>query len=387
MASSCSRRGFLAVAGVASVSGCLRTVTGGPTADPGDESTVGDETSVGTADPTATRSSASGSGSGAAPPTADYVLPLPADGESLRKEARSGGPPKDGIPAIDSPKFVDATTADGRLKRGDIVFGVTRGDAVKAYPQNVLVWHEIVNDDLDGDPVSVTYCPLTGTVQGFDRGSTTFGVSGRLLNNNLIMYDRATENWWPQVLATAIPGPWSSSLAGKTLSEFRLVWTTWGKWRERHPATEVLSTDTGYGRNYERDPYGTYNPAGGYYTSDTTLFPQLNEDGRLHPKAVVMGVRAPGGGAAAVEKSVIRDAGLVEGSIDGTPLLWAYDPGFDTAYAYWNPEGIEFGFEGGSVAGPDGTHAAADLPLDRALTFDGMWFAWSGFYPGIEVYG
>ncbi len=234
--------------------------------------------------------------------------------------------------------------------------------------------------------MSVTYCPLTGTAQGFARGETTFGVSGRLLNNNLIMYDRATENWWPQVLSTAIPGPWNSDLAGRSLSEFRVVWTTWGRWKERHPDTRVLSTDTGYARNYNRDPYGSYNPKGGYYDSERTLFPRLNPDDRFPAKRVVLGVRTPDG-AAAVPKQAVRQQGLVEGAIAGTPLLWAYDDALDTAYAYWNPDDLDFTSRQGSVAGPDGPHDPADLPLDRALTFDAMWFAWSGFYPGTSVHG
>ena len=237
-----------------------------------------------------------------------------------------------------------------------------------------------------GEPVSVTYCPLTGTAQGFARGETTFGVSGRLLNNNLIMYDRATENWWPQVLATSIPGPWNTSLAGTSLREFRVVWTTWSRWKRQHPDTRVLSTDTGYARNYDSDPYGSYNPKGGYYDSSNTIFPRLNENDRFHAKLVVLGVRTPEG-AAATPKRLLREKGLIEGELGGTPLLWAYDPALDTGYAYWNPDGLDFVYREGRVAGPEGSHAPDALPLERALTFDAMWFAWSGFYPETSVHG
>lgn len=379
MVSQNSRRGFLAAAGVAALAGCLG---GGSSTPPngGGGSTGGD----GTDSPTTSAETDTVTGSG--PPLADATLPLPMSGEDLRSEARSGGPPKDGIPAIDDPSFESAEAAAERLQDGDVVFGLARNGVAKAYPQNILVWHEITNDVIDGDPVSVTYCPLTGTAQGFARGDTTLGVSGRLLNNNLIMYDRSTENWWPQVLATAIPGPWNSNLAGRTLREFRVVWTTWDAWRSQYPETEVLSTDTGYARNYDSDPYGSYNPRGGYYESSNTLFPRLNEDDRFEPKHVVLGVRSPDG-AAATPKRLLRQQGLIEGAIESTPLLWAYDPDLDTGYAYWNPDGLEFDFRGDVIAGPDENHHPAELPLERALTFDAMWFAWSGFYPETSVHG
>lgn len=110
----------------------------------------------------------------------------------LRSEARSGGPPKNGISSIDEPQFLTPAEVD-YLDPGDPVFGVARNGVAKAYPQEILVQHEIVNDVLDGDPVTVSYCPLTGTVQGFERSETTFGVLGRLINNNLVTFDRATE--------------------------------------------------------------------------------------------------------------------------------------------------------------------------------------------------
>ena len=366
-----SRRGFLAAAGIAALAGC--TGSSGGTPDDGGGSKDQPDAMTET-------------GGDTSPPLASSTLPLPMTGEQLRQEVRDGGPPKDGIPSIDKPKFIDAATADEQLNDGDVVFGVTRGDVSKAYPQNILVHHEIVNDVVDGDPVSVTYCPLTGTAQGFPRGETTFGVSGQLLNNNLIMYDRATENWWPQVLSTAIPGPWNSSLAGNTLEEFRVIWTTWGQWKAAYPETKVLSTDTDYARNYDRDPYGQYNPKAGYYTSDSTLFPRLNSDDRFEPKLVVMGVRTPEG-AASVPKRILREKGVVNGAIGGRSLLWVYDEALDTGYAYWNPDDLDFSDDGDSVFGPEGTHDPNDLPLDRALTFDAMWFAWSGFYPEGSVYG
>jgi hypothetical protein len=204
-----TRRGYLVTAGAAAtaLAGCLESATG--TSPLGDGGGSGD-------------GGGDAAGADGAPPTADQQLPLPMSPGELRENAQSGGPSKDGIPSIDEPSFVDPGNV-GFLDPGDPVFGVARDGAVKAYPQKILVSHEIVNDTLDGTPVSVTYCPLTGTVQGFERGSTTFGVSGRLINNNLVMYDRASDTWWPQLLATSIPGPWNEGPEIRSLREFRLV--------------------------------------------------------------------------------------------------------------------------------------------------------------------
>jgi hypothetical protein len=358
-----TRRAVLGALGAASLAGCTELGAGG-----------GGGTPTG------------GNTDGSGPPTVTNHLPLPMDPDSVRSEAVSGGPPKDGIPSIDDPKFIPADKATW-LNPGDPVFGLATEGSVRAYPQSILVLHEICNDVVDGRPVSVTYCPLTGTAMGFERGETTFGVSGRLVNNNLIMYDRATETWWPQVLATAIPGPWNESPATESLREFRLVWTTWERWSGRHPETEVLSQDTGFAKNYDRDPYGSYNPRRGYYEPDASpMFPSLSDDDRLPPKAVVLGTRTPEG-AAAFEKDTLRAQGLVEGELGGERILAVHDPALDTGYVYRNPEGRQFEHRDGQVVDASGTaHRPASLPLERTLSFDAMWFAWSGFYPETNLY-
>jgi hypothetical protein len=305
----------------------------------------------------------------------------PAELESL---AVSGGPPKDGIPSIDEPSFVGSDDA-GFLDPGDPVFGVARDGTVKAYPQKILVQHEIVNDRLGDFPVAVTYCPLTGTVQGFERGETTFGVSGRLINNNLVMYDRATEAWWPQILATSIPGPWNPDPGTHSLREFRLVWTSWEQWRTRHPDTRVLSTDTGFARNYGRDPYGSYDPPRGYYTSDSTLFERLNRDDRFGPKRVFMGARTAEG-AVAFDKSRLLEERVVRGELGGTPVVAVADRRLDTGYVYLNPEERPVSADGESIRAGESSSEPDALPLAGIHTFDAMWFAWHGYYPDTDVY-
>lgn len=370
-----SRRRLLAAlgGGVAALAGC--TGPGDPS-DGGDDDPPGDE---GDGDTESVTETAPGG-----VPTANERLPLPISPAELREEARSGGPSKDGIPSIDDPSFVDPGEADF-VASGDPVFGVVRNGVAKAYPQMILAQHEIVNDVLAGDSVAVTYCPLTGTVQGFERGGTTFGVSGRLINNNLVMYDRETEAWWPQMLATSIPGPWNEDPDIESLREFRLVWTTWERWRDHRPETTILSTDTGSAKNYGRDPYGGYNPKSGYYGNDSLLFPALDSDDTFDRKTVVMGARTPEG-AAAFLKDSLRSERLMTGQIADTPVLAVHDDRLDTAYVYRNPEGKAFEQDGSEVVGDGGRYAPDGLPLERIHTFDAMWFAWAGYYPDTNVY-
>jgi hypothetical protein len=301
----------------------------------------------------------------------------------LRSEAQSGGPPKDGIPSIDDPIFETGDVP--LLDPGDPVFGLRRNGVARAYPQRVLVSHEICNDTVGGDPVAVTYCPLTGTAMGFERGATTFGVSGRLLNNNLIMYDREHESWWPQVLASSVPGPWTESTPASSLREFRLIWTTWERWRDRHPDTEVLTGGENHVRDYGRDPYGGYNPKDGYYEEESTLFPRLNPDDRFHPKRMFLGARTSEG-TAAFPKPALREKGTIAGDLDGDPIVAVHDPGLDTGYVYRNPGEATVTLEDGQAILEESAHDPDALPLERVYAFDAMWFAWSGFYPGLTIH-
>ena len=367
-------------AGIPALSGCL----GGSNAD-------AEAGSIGRDAGGATGSTAEG------PPTVERSLPAAYTAAELEAASQSGGPPPDGIPAIEDPRFAEATAAPASLDDGDPVFGVALGGEAKAYPQSVLVWHEIVNDVVGGEPVSVTYCPLTGTAQGFYRGETTFGVSGRLINANLVMFDRATERWWPQILATRITG----DDPGDHLEEFQVVWTTWGRWRSVYPDTVVLTEDTGFARNYGDDPYGGYNPRSGYYADDSLLFPPLAEDGRLAPKTVVIGMRSANG-AVAVRKETLRDEGLVEFDLGGVRHAAVYDGSLDTGYVYRvggdgeegsDGEGSGAASGGATLSREDGgvvvdgdAHAPDALPFEREIAFDAMWFAWYGYYPMTDLH-
>lgn len=316
------------------------------------------------------------------PPLAQSSLPLPDCPTELADARVSGGPGQDGIPSIDDPVFEGVSGADDRIDDGDPVFGIYRDGEAKVYPQNVLVWHEIVNDTIAGDSVAVTYCPLTGTAQGFERGSVEFGVSGQLLNSNLVMYDRGTETLWPQMLATGIEGP----LTGGTLKEFPVTWTTWDRWKNAFPESDVLTEDTGYARNYNDDPYGSYNPDSGFYSSDFLMFDPYvdDEEEPLAPKTVVLGARSQHG-TMAIRKALLREEQVIELSVGSVPHVAVYNEDLDTGYIYENPEEHEVQQDDGAYLVDGRESTAASLPLNRVLRYDAMWFAWFGYYPTSKV--
>ncbi|WP_206043443.1 DUF3179 domain-containing protein [Haloarcula rubripromontorii] len=362
-----SRRRFLATAGAGVTLGSAGCVGS-------DGSTPGAGSAPGSGTETSAASTATDRNDGPAPPTADSRLHLDYEIGTLEENIVSGGVPKDGIPAIDDPTFAD-TPPDG-LAPDDPVFGLVRDGEAKAYPQYILVHHEIVNDTIAGDSVAVTYCPLTGTAQGFERGPVEFGVSGRLVNSNLTMYDRGTDSWWPQMLATAITGP----LAGESLREFRVTWTTWDRWSSTYPETRTLTEDTGFQRRYGVDPYGQYNEKRGYYSSTRTLFEPLHDDSRTHPKAVVIGTRTETGALAFDKETLLRQR-VLTGRIDDTLYVAVADTDLGTGYVYANPESLSVTASDDGYTVDGTTYDADSLPLDRTLSFDAMWFAWAGFYP------
>ncbi|MEM6867806.1 MAG: DUF3179 domain-containing protein [Cyanobacteria bacterium P01_C01_bin.121] len=188
----------------------------------------------------------------------------------------NGGPPKDGIPSIDAPEFDTAATTP--FQEDELVIGMVLNGEAKAYPYNVMNWHEIVNDTVGGVNVTVTYCPLCDTIVAFERGDTTFGVSGKLYQSCLVMFDRADDSLYAQPWALGIMG----SQVNQSLKRLPAVKTTLGAWVEQHPDSQILSMRTGHDRDYTRYPYGTY------YTDENIIFPVRNQH-RLahHPKEIV----------------------------------------------------------------------------------------------------
>jgi hypothetical protein len=160
-----------------------------------------------------------------------------------------GGPPPDGIPPIDHPRFQPASSVNWLAPQEPVVAIELNGDA-RAYPVQIFIWHEIVNDAVGGVPVTVTYCPLCNTGIAFKRPTIDgklldFGTSGKLYNSNLVMYDRQTNSYWPQALGEAVTGP----LTGTKLQLVPVQLVAWRDWRAAHPGGKVLSRDTGASRD------------------------------------------------------------------------------------------------------------------------------------------
>ena len=188
----------------------------------------------------------------------------------------NGGPPKDGIPSIDNPKFDTARTTP--FSPDERVIGVVVNGEAKAYPYGILNWHEIVNDTIGGVNVSVSYCPLCDTILAVKRGNTTYGVSGKLYQSCLVMYDRADDTLYAQPWGLGAIGP----NVNHSLDKIPAIKTTLGAWLTKYPESKILSTDTGHLRDYHRYPYGTY------YTDKRLVFPVRHQDQlTLHPKQII----------------------------------------------------------------------------------------------------
>jgi len=325
-----------------------------------------------------------------------------------------GGPPPDGIPPIDHPKFLapqDATF----LADQEPVLAVEIGGDAKAYPLQIMTWHEIVNDTIGGVPVSVTYCPLCNTGIAFERPTIhgellDFGTSGKLYNSNLVMYDRQTETYWAQATGQAILG----ELAGEQLTFLPARILSWGDWRAEHPDGLVLSRHTGYSRPYGENPYGGY---------DASAYPFLfggEADRRLPLLSRVLGIARAGDVVAFPYKAV--SAGAVGGwavvmeEIDGKPVAIFWKAGTASALdvdeiaegrdvgaiAAYRPEaagrslrfqvskrgivdrqtGSVWNILGRAVSGP-----LAGEQLLPELAIDSLWFDWAAFHPETRIYG
>ena len=303
-----------------------------------------------------------------------------------------GGPPKDGIPALTDPRTIAAAAAD-YLQDTDTVLGMSINGESRAYPLRIMNWHEIVNDTLGGRRILVTFCPLCGTGIAFDPvidgTRIEFGVSGMLHNNDLLMYDRGTDtpSLWQQALGEAVVGPKTGTL----LDLLPVVQTTWGDWKNAHPDTTVLSTATGFNRNYNFDPYAGYDETG------NLLFPLFGEeDGRLSRKTRVLGVRM-GDTSKAYVLEELRAAEVVNDTVAGTPIVLIANPASDSVRVY---ERLDRQFTGSHNRVVDAERQDVWQVTEETLTnektgeslervsdaFISFWFAWFSFYPDTLVF-
>ena len=288
----------------------------------------------------------------AAPPAGS----APDELAEISRAILSGGPPPDGIPPVERPAYVSVADAAKQWNDDAIVDAFTIDGQPRAYPRFITVWHEIVNENAGGKPISVTYCPLTGSTLIFsgelaDGRTTTFGTSGMLYNSNLVMYDRATKSMWPQLLGIAVRG----ERKGERLQEIGgAVTTTFGRWKAKFPSGVVLSKDTGHARAYGTWPYGDYDTASG------VIFPVRVTDDRFHQKKVVVGVRV-NGAALAIPKDEFAERREAKIEVGGRELVAQYD------------------------AELDAVRVLDRKTLEPISAYDVMWFAWYAFNPKTEV--
>jgi len=322
----------------------------------------------------------------------------------------SGGPPKDGIPAIDAPRFVTVEEADAWLEPVEPVISFQLGDDARAYPIQILMWHEIVNDTVDDMPVIVTFCPLCNTAIAFERTidgqPTTFGTTGRLRFSNLIMYDRATETWWQQATGEAIAGEYT----GKQLTFLPASIIAWADFKTAHPNGRVLSRDTGHARDYGRNPYAGYddvnNPPFLYRGPETpgvlpavarVLTIDLNGEAVAYPYDVLQEVKVvndtagetdvvvvwAAGTASALDRGTVaggRDVGAANAfarEIDGQTLTFT----FDGSRIVDAETGSEWNVLGTAISGP-----LAGKSLTPVVAINHFWFSWAAFKPETRIY-
>jgi len=267
-------------------------------------------------------------------------------------EIYHGGPAKDGIPAIDRPVFVGVDKAH-YLRANDRVLGVVIGDQIKAYPIRILNWHEVINDVVDGKNIVVTFCPLCGTGMVFlaPEGAGPFGVSGLLYNSDVLLYDKQTQSLWSQLRQQSIAGP----MIGRDLELIATQHTTWQDWQRRYPQTLVLSSNTGFNRDYSTDPYANYRQ------TLQLFFPVSSLSNLFHPKENVLAIKYHGAVKAYPFSELAKSPAQFDDELAGERVLVKWDEQNQSASIY-NKSGE---------------------PLPTTIAF---WFAWYAFYPETAIY-
>jgi hypothetical protein len=328
------------------------------------------------------------------------LVRLPADGDFPSRTMRIESVlPRDAIAAIEEPRFASADEASDWLSADDPVIGISLDGDDRAYGVALLSRHEVVNDVVNGQPLVVTWCPLCYTALAFDReveheGDTrflTFGVSGSLLANALVMYDRETRSLWSQPLGRSIDG----ELTGTTLRPLAAALTTWGAWRRKHPRSQVLEQP---GRL--EDIYAAY-----YDASDAGVAGWSAPDERLGPKELVLAVLPTSGAPVSFAVGALREARVVNDSLAGGDVVVVFDRATGAGRAYRREvDGRALTFDAatdsaGTLELVDRETASRwDAATGRAIagrltgqrmhalhSYVVFWFAWSDLHPGAAL--
>ena len=325
-------------------------------------------------------------------------------------EILSGGPPKDGIPAIDDPKFVIVGDADSWLGDKEPVVFLQIGEDARAYPLQILTWHEIVNDTVGGVPVVVTFCPLCNTAISFERtvdGQVLdFGTTGRLRYSNLVMYDRPTESWWQQATGEAIAGEFT----GQQLVFRPATIIAWEEFKANYPDGKVLSRETGYTRSYGSNPYVGYDNI----NNSPFLYRGPQTPGVLPAVARVLTVDL-NGEAVAYPFDILQNLGVVNDAVGDEQVVVFWQPGTASALDAGTIAGgrdvgaaaafsrqidlqeLIFIYQGGRILDEQtgsqwdvfGRAVGGELAgarLDPVVSVNHFWFSWAAFKPETRIY-
>ena len=317
--------------------------------------------------------------------------------------------PRDNIPAIDAPKFVSVDAAAGWLEDVEPVVALDIAGDARAYPLQILTWHEIVNDEVGGVPVAVTFCPLCNSAIAFDRrfdgAVLDFGVSGNLRNSDLIMYDRQTHSWWQQFTGEGIVGRY----AGGQLEHLPSLLVSFADFRAAYPDGRALSRDTGFARQYGRNPYVGYDTTKG----NPFLFGGALDD-RLLPVERVIAVSVNGVDAA-FPLGILQEEKVINYTVGGRDIVALFKFGAASALdaasiagsrdvgsaavfdANLNGRKLTFGVDGGrimdaetgsvwSILGSALEGELAGESLTPLVHGNHFWFAWAAFKPNTLLY-
>lgn len=304
---------------------------------------------------------------------------------------------KDGIPPIENPKYLSVDDADVFLEDWDKIFVLETDEGVFAYPQKILVWHEIVNETIDGEALSITYCPLTASVIGYKGvagkyAGNDYGTSGNLLNSNLVMYDRKSNSNIPQILGIGVDG----ELNGVQLETKPIIWANWIDVITYYPDAKVLSDETGFNRDYTRDPYGSYQPSEekSYYQDGKPMFQLMNETDEIFAdKKIIIGVKHLSD-VIAIDPVLVEENHLINFSIGSEKAVAVYDSRLKSIRVFnamFDNETLDFTFIDGeifdqyNVKWSENGFNDKNEKLEPMTYFDVFWFAWYAYYPDTEI--
>jgi hypothetical protein len=325
-------------------------------------------------------------------------------------EILSGGPPKDGIPAIDNPAFVSTSEADEWLEELEPVTVFEHEGGVRIYPFQILTWHEIVNDVVGGRPVAVTFCPLCNTAIVFDATvdgkPLDFGTTGRLRFSNLLMYDRQTESWWQQATGEAVIGEFT----GRRLTFLPAPIISWAEARDTFPEAQVLSRETGFRRDYGRNPYTGYdNITRSPFLYDGPVPPdrlppmarvttaELNDEAVAYPNQVLQDVIVANDTVGGVDVVVFWQPGLAS-ALDSSTIAAGRDVGASGIFERTlDSQTLSFVADGDTITDEQtgstwnvlGEAVAGELAgqqLRPVVKVDHFWFSWAAFRPDTRIY-